>query len=407
MQQGIQQQDEMVKAWTHSLRSAYPDWGRERWQRRLEKKLRKRAEREARLANATLFQGYLWSAGAIMLFIVALASLGSLWWLVFPAAYLGRRGSKVIARHVGQGALQPESARVSSSLGAAPTGATSASPSLGGDAHASARAKRFGGLGSADRIASDVKDLFDGIRAVGAVFGDLADPKARATTPGAAARAGAPDAPQTSQAASVDPRDARVDAVCDKILVELRDSPEPVREIFVKPEQTVAALRETCKNLTRRERDVRRFLSADEDARLSRERGALQARIDAETDEVTRTRLASALAALDQQREQRLELSRSASRFEAEQTRIYYTLESLYTQVVRMRSADSVSVDVAGAGLRRSLETLSQEASALADALEKVNAQSSDADRLRALGDGPASASSNSATASVAPREKA
>ena len=48
MEQGIQQQDEMVKAWTHSLRSAYPDWGRERWQRRLEKKLRKRAEREAR-----------------------------------------------------------------------------------------------------------------------------------------------------------------------------------------------------------------------------------------------------------------------------------------------------------------------------------------------------------------------
>jgi hypothetical protein len=418
MEQGIQQQDEMVKAWTHSLRNAYPDWGRERWQRRLEKKLRKRAEREARLANATLFQGYLWSAGAIMLFIVALASLGSLWWLIFPAAYLGSRGSKVIARHAARGTGPGEREQGVAAKAPAPVIGTTASSSLGGDAQASARAKRFGALGGGREIAGEFKDLFDGIRAVGAIFGEIADPKARATAPGAAARTVASDAPAAAPPPIVDPRDARVDAVCDKILLELRDSPEPVREIFVKPEQTVAALRETCKNLTRRERDVRRFLSADEDARLSRERSALQARIDAETDEVTRTRLASALAALDQQREQRLELSRSASRFEAEQTRISYTLESLYTQVVRMRSSDSASVDVAGAGLRRSLETLSQEASALADALEKVNAQSdgahasptaqtSDTDRLRALGDGPASAPSNSAATPSAPREKA
>ena len=36
-----------------------------------------------------------------MLFIVALSSLPFLWWLIFPAAGLGSRGTRVIARHTG------------------------------------------------------------------------------------------------------------------------------------------------------------------------------------------------------------------------------------------------------------------------------------------------------------------
>ena len=177
-----------------------------------------------------------------------------------------------------------------------------------------------------------------------------------------------------------------------------------VKDIFIKPDETVAALRATCRDLTRRERDLRQFLSPEEDTRLSREREALQKRIEGEQDEVTRMRLASALAALEQQREQRLELTRAAARFDAEHTRISYTLESLYTQVVRMRSADSSSVDVAGAGLRRSLDMLSQEANALADALEKVN--SGEAERMKKVADAPGG---DAGSAPVAPgrREKA
>src|SRR3954470_17124302 len=98
---GAGQQEEMVRAWTESLRTAYPDWGRERWQRRLERKLRKRAEREAKIANASLFEGYVWLLAAIVLFIVALSALPFLWWLIFPAAGLGSRGTRVIARHTG------------------------------------------------------------------------------------------------------------------------------------------------------------------------------------------------------------------------------------------------------------------------------------------------------------------
>ena len=342
---GATQQEEMVRAWTDSLRSAYPDWGRERWQRRLERKLRRRAEREARIANASLFEGYLWLLGAIVLFIVALSSLPFLWWLIFPAVGLASRGTRVIARHTSVTRPAPD----------APIGARTTTPDPL-DAQARARAQRFGSLG--------------GVR-----------------VDGAAGRAGAGAAATVPPTSAADPRDVRADSICDKILAELRVAPDAVKEMFRKPEETIAALRTTCRDLTRRERELRKFLSSEEDVRLVRERDALKKRIDGETDDVTRLRLSSALAALDAQRDQRSELARSAARFDAEHTRIAYTLESLYTQIVRMRSADSASVDVAGAGLRRSLDMLSQEVDALADALERVN--KGEAARLQTVAEGP------------------
>jgi uncharacterized protein YukE len=364
---GVTQQDEMVRNWTESLRSAYPDWGRERWQRRLERKLRRRAEREARIANASLFEGYLWLLGAIVLFIVALSSLPFLWWLIFPAAGLGSRGTRVIARHAG--VTRPATDAPVSVRGHVPS--TSAI-----DAQTRARAQRFGSLGGRFDMGAAMRPPFPG---------------------GTAPAAGAPS--------NADPRDVRVDAISDKILAELRTAPEAVKEIFRKPEETIAALRSTCRDLTRRERDLRKFLSAEEDLRLTREREALSRRIDGEADDVTKMRLASALAALDAQREQRAELVRSAARFDAEHTRISYTLESLHTQIVRMRSADSASVDVAGAGLRRNLDLLSQEVNAVADALERVN-RGDDA-KLRRVAEAPAAPSDEQPPGARGTREKA
>ena len=348
---GSTQQEQMVRDWTESLRTAYPDWGRERWQRRLERKLRRRAEREARIANASLFEGYLWLLGAIVLFIVALSALPFLWWLIFPAAGLGSRGTRVIARHAG---ITKATVTVDATV---PVGSRAPAAQTVDD-QSRARAQRFGSLGNRS-----------------SPFG------------GVTLRTGA-SAPAAGAPPQLDPRDARVDGICDKILAELRVAPEVVKEIFRKPEETIAALRTTCRDLTRRERDVRKFLSPEEDLRLSREHDALRKRVEMESDEVAKLRLSSALAALEQQRDQRLELARSAARFEAEHTRISYTLESLYTQVVRMRSADSSSVDVAGAGLRRSLDMLSQEVNALADALEKVNR--GEAAKMKKVAEGPA-----------------
>jgi hypothetical protein len=362
---GTTQQEQIVREWTENLRTAYPDWGRERWQRRLERKLRRRAEREAKIANASLFEGYLWLLGAIVLFIIALSSLPFLWWLIFPAAGLGSRGTRVIARH--SGVAKPTLTEPARAPARSNPSATQEQQ----------RAQRFGSLGGIGKVLDP---------------GALQQP---APAPSSMAR----------NAPVADPRDARVDAICDRILAELRTSPETVKDIFIKPDETVGALRATCRNLTRRERDLRRFLSPQDDERLMREREVLQKRIDVEADDVTKMRLASALAALDAQRDQRVELARAAARFDAEHTRISYTLESLYTQVVRMRSADSSSVDVAGAGLRRSLDMLSQEANALADALERVN--SGEAERMSKVASGPGTTSTAQPPGAPGKREKA
>jgi len=312
MARGIRQQEQIFQSSIESLRASYPNWGQERWQRRLERKLRKQAEREAKIANATLMEGYLWTIGAIALILVALTSLPFLWWLLFPAVPLFQRGVRVISRFM----KQPEQQQAAPPVPEAPR-----------------------------------------VEAV----------------PAPPVRTRVPPPPVVVPAVPEDPRDARVDHICDRLLAELKTAPQSARDIFRNPEQTVASLRQTCRDLTRRERELRAFLAPAEDARLTKEREALQARVDAEADEVAKLRLASALGALDQQRQQRQELAKSANRFEAEHTRIAYTLESLHTQVVRMRSADAASIDVAGAGLRQGLDNLSHEVDALAEALEKVN----------------------------------
>jgi hypothetical protein len=186
-------------------------------------------------------------------------------------------------------------------------------------------------------------------------------------------------APETEQEAaertSVDARLARVDQLCDQLLADIRSAPPVLREIVHQPEQAVQALRDGLRALERREREIRALASPDDEARLRTERDSLQRRLDAEQDTVTRERLAQALQALDQQRSQRATLLTAASRLDAERTRLLYTLEGLHTQVLAVRStAEAGQEQAAAERLRTSLETLSGEVSAVAGALESVQA---------------------------------
>ncbi|HEY0094282.1 MAG TPA: hypothetical protein VGB96_08160, partial [Archangium sp.] len=170
-----------------------------------------------------------------------------------------------------------------------------------------------------------------------------------------------------------DPRRARVDTLCDKLLGELRSGPGVLRDVVHQPEQTVEGLRKSCHELARRERELRSLSPPEEERRLEEERARLSARVESETDAVVKERLEKTLRLLDDQRQQRAELATAASRLEAEHMRLFYTLENLYTQVLRVRSADAASADVAGAGLRRSVEQLGQEMDAVAEALEEAH----------------------------------
>ncbi|MGI5863341.1 MAG: hypothetical protein ACOX6T_14970 [Myxococcales bacterium] len=166
----------------------------------------------------------------------------------------------------------------------------------------------------------------------------------------------------------------RVELLADRLRQELRRASPLVREALHRPEETVEELRDACRILLRRERELRGALAARDEARLLCERAALGRRIERETDEVCRQRLERAASALDLELEQRAALGASASRLEAERTRILYSLEMLYTQLLRVRSADAASADLAGAAVRVRLEQMSEELAAVAEALDETHA---------------------------------
>jgi DNA repair exonuclease SbcCD ATPase subunit len=173
----------------------------------------------------------------------------------------------------------------------------------------------------------------------------------------------------------VDARLARVDALCDQLLADIQSAPPVLRQIVQRPEEAVQALRDGVHALERREREIRALARPEDDARLQSERDLLQRRLAAEQDAVTRQRLGQALEALEQQQSQRASLVTAASRLEAERTRLLYTLEGLHTQVLAVRSTAEAGQEQAAADrLRESLDTLSSEVSAVAEALESVQA---------------------------------
>ncbi|RKG88303.1 hypothetical protein [Corallococcus terminator] len=181
-----------------------------------------------------------------------------------------------------------------------------------------------------------------------------------------------PVAPKVPEAPK-DPRLVRVDAVCDKLLAEFRAAPGVLQEFVRAPDRTVQDLRKSCHELLRRERELRTVATPEDVQRLGEERKKLETRWASEEDSVVRDRLRAALQVLDEQVRQRAELTKAADRLEAEYTRLAYTLENLYAQVVRARSADTSDADVAGAGLRRSVEQLGAEVDAVTEALEEVH----------------------------------
>ena len=181
------------------------------------------------------------------------------------------------------------------------------------------------------------------------------------------------DAKQPSPKQETRAEPDRTEALCEKLIQAIRASPQPLREVVHRPEETIASLRKACAALRERESSLRALVTPEDSARLDAERAKLAQRIQSETDEVVRDRLSAALKSLDEQVRQRSSLVTSAARLEAERTRIHYALENLYTQVLGVKSADSGSEDVSGAGLRRSLSRLSDEVSAVAESIEAVS----------------------------------
>jgi hypothetical protein len=170
---------------------------------------------------------------------------------------------------------------------------------------------------------------------------------------------------------------ARIDALCDKLIEEIRKGPDVLREVVRKPEESVRGLKDAIHGLAKREAELRALVTNSDGERLQRERADVVARRDSASDPVTRERWEGALQALDAQLQHRETLRTQGARFEAERVRLGYTLENLYTQVLAVRS--TAGSDVAGAQLKAGVERLGDEISAVADALESMQAVDSKA----------------------------
>lgn len=174
-------------------------------------------------------------------------------------------------------------------------------------------------------------------------------------------------------AASVgDPREARLDAICDRILAAIEHGPATVRAFLTRPRKTIETLRRTGFDLLARERELREAITDEDRRRLDEEREQLARRIATEEDVVTRGRLQAALDALDDQREMYVAIRRNANRLDAEHTRLVYTLEGLYAQILRVRSAGTTRDPAQAEALRQTVASLRDEVGALADAIEEV-----------------------------------
>lgn len=189
------------------------------------------------------------------------------------------------------------------------------------------------------------------------------------TERGAAATATTPATPTPPD----DPRVARIQQLSDQLLADVASGPALFKGVIKHPKETIEGLRQACLAIARRERELRAALAAQDETALATERAQLALRVTAESDAIVRDRLAAALRALDEQRAHRAEVATAASRLDAENTRILYTLESLHMQLLRARSTDAGAPELGGK-LRQSLEDLTHEVDAVAEALEWVEA---------------------------------
>ena len=290
---------------------------RERWlnrrQRRLERLKRRRSQR-ADNVEPSIPGGIVTAVIAVMCAVMAIAN-PQLWWLVFIALGLGTNAARMFGR---------------------------AARNRQGDVEPPAEER--------ERI-------------------DVAQPTAADT------RAPEPPVPVVPPIAAepLDPRVARIQSLCDRLLAELESGPPIVREVVTEPKATIGGLRQACIEIARRERELRSVLAAQEEGASAAERAALAARVSTERDEIVRDRLGQALRALDEQIALRAELATAASRLEAENTRILYTVENLHMQLLRARSTDMGAPELGGK-LRDSLRDLGTQIDAVAEALEWASA---------------------------------
>lgn len=173
--------------------------------------------------------------------------------------------------------------------------------------------------------------------------------------------------------APMDEEAARVDEIAGKLTEELRTGPVVLREIVRDPATAIEALRKGHHALAQRELTLRTLVDEAQEIRLRQERAHLVARRAETSDAIAQARFDEAIAALDQQRLERAAVIAAADRLEAERIRLRYSLETLLAQVIRARTTRGTEAQVDDGVLRETLQRLTDEIGAVADALDSVD----------------------------------
>lgn len=160
-----------------------------------------------------------------------------------------------------------------------------------------------------------------------------------------------------------------IDALCDQLLSDLKESPEVVRAFLQDPEKTVEALRLTAKAVDQRRRDLSTDAGKQQLAALDKQRADLKSRRDGASDPVAREKFDGALRSLDGQEAALKQLTAVADRLDGEYTSLLVLLQELKTRVAVARSTNSTSQQ---AGLEQSVQRLNAELEAITDSLQKA-----------------------------------
>jgi archaellum component FlaC len=90
--------------------------------------------------------------------------------------------------------------------------------------------------------------------------------------------------------------------------------------------------------------------------------------------------LAGAVAAISGQEEQRRLFQKSAERLDAELTRLIWTVDGMGTELLRVRTAGAELYETSARALAQSVQQLHEEINSIAEALEEVHRDETEAD---------------------------
>lgn len=161
-----------------------------------------------------------------------------------------------------------------------------------------------------------------------------------------------------------------VDALCDRLLADLKASPQAVQAFVQQPEKTVEGLRTTAKALDARRRQLEAEEAPSRLAALATQRAALITQRSGTADPTTQLKLDSALRSLDGQQAALEQLVVATQRVTGEYASLKVMLEELRTRVTVARTTTTPATD----GVEDSVRRLNAELEAITESLQSMHA---------------------------------